>query len=478
MKQGHWILAVGSVVLLILLHFPFLHADPDYFISIGRDAFTDEGLNTIQLRNYINHGYLSFDECDNLIKSPLFNFLLFLPLNFFGTYLSIARLTILTSILLMLAVLASNGWFRKLLPVLLCTTLMQYYVFQYSHFSLSEMFSVMLILCGAVLLYRFLIDRRQTHLFFSCLFFSAAYFAKIQFVYVIVIPPFALLISHLLKVSYSSFRVVAISLLWLILFIGIYLASWYFPHRGIFDFVLKDESSQKFAALAEMPQTIGFNIIHVLFTQQNWWFHLLSVLCFAIGIYVFRKSSEFFRAMFVVSSLWLVVEVHKLTMVYLPSRYLVSFYFAEGLMSSVVLTETLRRETGLIVSRASLCILIAFIAFNSFYYTKIFERRTFGVEAINHYFSAAIKDSSQPILGVWSTNATWDCKARCIPVWKDFMNDKDVFTRFRPQVILSEPNEDESNHAFSSQGIDLKAMADSTRSFRIGKWDVDAHWYH
>jgi len=58
------------------------------------------------------------------------------------------------------------------------------------------------------------------------------------------------------------------------------------------------------------------------------------------------------------------------------------------------------------------------------------------------------------------------------------MNDKDVFTRFRPQVILSEPNEDESNHASSSQGIDLKAMADSTRSFRIGKWDVDAHWYH
>ncbi|MBS1659148.1 MAG: hypothetical protein JST18_13760, partial [Bacteroidetes bacterium] len=78
MKQGHWILAVGSVVLLILLHFPFLHADPDYFISIGRDAFTDEGLNTSQLRNYINHGYLSFDECDNLIKSPLFNLLLFL----------------------------------------------------------------------------------------------------------------------------------------------------------------------------------------------------------------------------------------------------------------------------------------------------------------------------------------------------------------------------------------------------------------
>lgn len=478
MKQGHWILAAGSLVLLFLLHLPFSHSDPDYFISIGRDAFTDEGLNTSQLRNYINHGYLSFDECDNLIKNPLFNLLLFLPLKFFGTHLIVARLTLLTSILLMLAVLASNGWFRKLLPVLFCTTLMQYYVFQYSHFSLSEMFSVTLILCGAVLFYRFLIDRRQTHLFFSCLLLSAAYFAKIQFVYAIALPPLALLTSHLLKVSYSSFRVVAVSLLWLILFIGIYLVSWYFPHRGIFDFVLQDESSQKFAALSEMPGTIGFNIIHVLFTEQNRWFHVLSAACFIMGLFHFRKHGESFRALFVICSLWLLIEGHKLTMVYLPSRYLVSFYFAEGLMSSVVLTETLRRDTGVMVMRASLCILMAFMAFNSIHYTKIFERRTFGVEAINRYFSATIKNPSQPILGVWSTNATWDCKARCIPVWKDFMNDKDVFNRFRPQVIISEPNEGESNQAFSSQGIDLKAIADSTRSFRIGKWEVDAHWYH
>ena len=49
------------IAILFLMHLPFLHADPDYNLSDSRDAFTDEGLNTSQLRNFINHGQLNFD---------------------------------------------------------------------------------------------------------------------------------------------------------------------------------------------------------------------------------------------------------------------------------------------------------------------------------------------------------------------------------------------------------------------------------
>jgi hypothetical protein len=63
------------VALVALLHLPFIHADPDSEVSTrSRGAWTDEGLNTVQIRNYVNHGYLSMDECDNLIKTPLFGF--------------------------------------------------------------------------------------------------------------------------------------------------------------------------------------------------------------------------------------------------------------------------------------------------------------------------------------------------------------------------------------------------------------------
>jgi hypothetical protein len=56
------------------------------------------------------------------------------------------------------------------------------------------------------------------------------------------------------------------------------------------------------------------------------------------------------------------------------------------------------------------------------------------------------------------------------------MNDKDVINRFHPQAILSEPNEDESSQAFSSQGINLKQLSDSTHEFQPGRWSVIVYW--
>ncbi len=95
-------LPYALLLLVFVLHLPFLTADPDYYLSDSRDAFTDEGLNTSQLRNYINHGQLDINECDNLIKTPLFNGLLFLPLKILGTQHIVARITILLSIMLLL----------------------------------------------------------------------------------------------------------------------------------------------------------------------------------------------------------------------------------------------------------------------------------------------------------------------------------------------------------------------------------------
>jgi len=202
------------------------------------------------------------------------------------------------------------------------------------------------------------------------------------------------------------------------------------------------------------------------------------VVCFILGVFLFIKSnSESFKVLFVITSLWMILECHKLAMIYLPSRYLVSYYFAAGMMSSVVLAEALKKEiVRVAIQRIALVFLLFFLAGNLYNLKEIFQRRTFQVEAINNYLSVTIKDPAEPVLGVWSTNATWECKARCIPVWKDFMNDEDVFKQFHPQAILSEPNEDESNRAFVSQGIDLKAASDSSRSFQMGKWEVIVYW--
>jgi hypothetical protein len=162
------------LLLVFVLHLPFLTADPDYYLSDSRDAFTDEGLNTSQLRNYINHGQLDFNECDNLIKTPLFNGLLFLPLKILGTEHIVARVTILLSIILLLFISMRSTYIKSIIAILSITTLLQYFVFQYSHFSLSEMISTVSIMVGIFFLYQYIVNRilYKNHLLFASVFYS------------------------------------------------------------------------------------------------------------------------------------------------------------------------------------------------------------------------------------------------------------------------------------------------------------------
>ena len=484
------IIAIACIGTLLLLQLPFLHSDPDYFLSIGRDAFTDEGLNTSQLRNYINYGYLDLNECDNMIKTPLFNVVLFLPLKLFGTHLIVARLTLLILFIIALLVLLKNEYFVQLIPLLLISTLTQYYVFQYSHFSLSEMLSITCILMGVHFVFRLYSQNhsqsrlKTSHAILSALFFSMAYYSKIQYVYIIVLLPASILYLSFIQSSSlrRSYAVLLKSILWLTVFALIYLVTWYFPFRATFDFVMSNQSTDKFATPLNIPKTIGFNILHTVFSGQTWWFNSLALICFLTGIYIYRKNEDQnFRILFPISSLWMVIELHKLSMIYLPSRYLVSYYFAAGLMCSVVLLRVISISGEKTSSLKFLRLMgvgmaILFIIANSLQYTLLLQRKTYHIEAINQYFSATLKTRDQPVMGPWAPAATWDCKAKCIPVWKDFMNDKDLINRFHPQAIHSEPDESESNQAYSSQRINLLQLSDSTRTFQLGRWDVIVYW--
>ena len=98
--------ALAIVGLLLALHLPFLMSDPDPVVSeLSRGPWTDEGLNTIQVRNFINHGYLSLSECDNLIKTPFFGFVLVPFYSLPGTDIWVGRAVVLGAVLLVLFLL-------------------------------------------------------------------------------------------------------------------------------------------------------------------------------------------------------------------------------------------------------------------------------------------------------------------------------------------------------------------------------------
>src|SRR5262249_45658871 len=148
LKIQTWQWCSALIVVWLLFELPFLHADPDINLSFSRDAFTDEGLMTSQLRNSINHGILNPLECDNYIKTPLFNLWLLLPFKIFGTRLEVARLAVLFFVLSALFLFLRYGYSQKILLCFIPVALFQYDLFQYAHFGLSEMMSACCIFIG------------------------------------------------------------------------------------------------------------------------------------------------------------------------------------------------------------------------------------------------------------------------------------------------------------------------------------------
>lgn len=489
----------GWLAAIALLHNPFLHADPDRMLSSSRDAFTDEGLNTSQLRNYVNHAQLDLKECDNLVKTPLFNLLLFLPLKLFGTQLLIARATMLMAFLIILLLLSTHSAFRPVLLLLGFTTLLQYYVFQYSHFSLSEILSIGCILAGLFFLFRFAEEgyQSQMQLLLASLSIAFSYYSKIQFLYMAPFVPFALLLFFLLEKSHRTVRKSILSGLlysigWLFLFLLVYIAVWYYPHREIFNYVFAEEASGKYEVLLSMPKTIAFNIVMVLFSSDTWICNALFLCCFITGVYVFLNTSDHhYKLLFLLSLVWLIMELHKLTMIYLPSRYLVSYYFAAGFLSSVVISKMIFQPENIFrkpffmplsitashLKYAGIFLLLSFMLLNSINYLTIYFRRQYNIAFANEYFTQSLTAKDDLVLGPWAPSLTWNSQAISKPVWRDFMNDKNIFDQ-QPRVILSEPGEEESNQAYSSQGIDLTEHADSVRSIEVGRWKINIYWLH
>jgi hypothetical protein len=474
------------LLLVFVLHLPFLTADPDYYLSDSRDAFTDEGLNTSQLRNYINHGQLDFNECDNLIKTLLFNGLLFLPLKILGTEHIVARVTILLSIILLLFISMRSTYIKSIIAILSITTLLQYFVFQYSHFSLSEMISTVSIMVGIFFLYQYIENRilYKNHLLFASVFIAVAYYAKIQFIYIMPLIPIVMFVSICLKkkqpLNYNGpgIKDFAASMLWMFLLFSIYLLFWYWPNYEIFNYVLNEEASGKYATLLLIPRTVAFNIIYVLFSSRTWPANLLFAISFVTGCILFFKSRDrHYRILFAVVVAWLIVESHKLTMIYLPARYLVSYYFAAGLMSSIVIHQILFiKNQNMYWRYAGATLLLLFMINNSIDYVSLFKNRKFNISEVNKYLEAGMANPNQNLaLGPWAPSLTWKCKAISKPVWHQFFNDVNLLEQ-NPRIIISEPGEADSNQAYSLQNISLEYHADSSRTFTIGKWMVTVFW--
>lgn len=480
------------LLFIVVLQIPFLDADPDLYLSHSRDAHSDEGLNTIQLRNYINHGYLDPWECDNLMKNPLFNVILFLPFKIFGTKLLVGRLTVLIFMTSILFFIGLHKSWRKWLMFITPIIFLQFHVFQYMHFVLAEMMSMGCILLGMFGIAK-MWDEENTkkkiiYLLLGLTSLMFAWYMKIQFLYVVGIAAIILFIYLVWEIAKNkkitkSVMIVAITaILYSAALAFIYYQFWYLRYKVPYEYIMHNQAGSRFGFGKYFWQVVAENLNRYFTTQyvKPIW---ISFFCaFPIGIWTWMKvKNKLYKRIFLFLLVWVLFEIHKIAIHHVPSRYLLSGYVAMLSLTGTVLFGLcylcLEQSTRMFKRIYQLYFIgmTVLVGTHLYNYSIAFNRRAFHVKELNNYMYH-YNNKNLVVIGPWAPTVTWNTTMRALPVWKDFLNYQDIKNKYHPDVVVTEPGESDSDGAFCADNFDIVNEADSVKMTWIGKWPVHIYW--
>jgi hypothetical protein len=469
-----------------LTHIPFLLSDPDTLVSLNtRGAWTDEGLHTAQLRDYINHGKLDLYNSNSFVISPVFNLLLFPFFLIFGTDILVARIVSLLFTLAVVFLLATEK--KYIFPAALYAMLVlsQYHFFQFTHYAMIETFAINFILLALYTLMRF--EKHEVNIRAKYLWVIAASFliflaygTKVQFAYIAVVPPVAFFLYALSEPAKEkrpfNFRFFGVSSLSTLAFALLYLLIWYLPHSAFYNHILTYETSHRFAeSLPKIIEVYRFNFKHLIWVPELKILLIIAALSLLILIFtIFRKPGNRLLSLpLIFACVWLLVEQHKIAMVYLPTRYFLSYIAASGLLAALALSHV---AGGIVLRRNLVFILVAAaMLWQATDNYKAYQRRTFDIKAVSNYLKQ-FDFGSQPVLGVWAYTLASGTKAPTIGVRYNYLNYRDPINVYKPRLVITEFNEAESGNAYSNQGIDLRAISDSMCTFKVWRYDLELYW--
>jgi hypothetical protein len=474
-----WKIFLFSII--IALHLPFIEADPDYNISWSRGPFSDEGMYSEQIRNYIHHRHFNFEQSDALLKTPLFSAILFIPYILLGTHLWVGRLTVVLISIIILFYCHRKFKIPYLIPTFFLCAMMQYYIFHHTHFALAEMISCSMLLLGICFYNSFILEdlqkKKWEYLFLSITFLTLAWLTKIQFIYFSALIPGAYavhLIFNIKKTGKKELLFLSFTLLLSMIYFGIYYLSWILPHKAFIDYLIPLQPGQ-FKIDQFTPELIKFNLLTIFLGKEMMFFTIAFILSVLAGSFIlFKSSRKWFMALFICSLILIALESHKLTMRYLPSRYLISTYFAMGFVISLVIVYLLSTLKGFkLMIPYSIIAILLFL--HSIDYFKALQNRHYVIRDINKYLSH-FDFGDRPAIGPWAASCNWESGAITFPVWYNTLNYEDPINTYKPAMVISEFDEKESDCAYKNQNIDLAAISDSVKKYQLSAWQIHLYW--
>ncbi len=459
----------------------FVSADPHNEVSTSRGPLTDEGLNTFQARNYVNTGNWGMDEGDNLIKSPLYNGYLAGVMSIFDSSRKTLRLATLIGSLLLI------GWFllkikSYLLPVFLTLIAgFQFHLFQFFHFSMVEMLVNGCALVAVAFATIYLQTGSSRQLLLSYLMLYICFLLKIQYAYLLALPFVMWLVGALSKNDKKYWHTLIKLTITAGASVALFYVAWYLPFQEIFNTVWAHQGADRFAGNDAIIRVFTDSGKYLVWGDRNIWFAIAFALSIPPGIY-YLKGNHPLRYLLIATGIWVVLELHKMFILYLPTRYALSLFLAMGLWMATVICLTIvswqksdKQTSELIHLLAAILILIPVLAGNLFNFNNVLRQRTYNSEQIiAEYEDYNFEDKT--IVGVWATTLIWNPTAHIIPVWKNFLNDDDILQKVKPPLVVTEKDEADSEQVFSSRGIDLKALSDSNAQHDYGRYKVNFYF--
>ena len=480
--------AHGVVFFVFSLHLLFLFADPAVNFDFSRGPFTDEGFYLAQLRNFLNgHGW-GVEKADALLKSPLFALLFYLPLKIFGVHLCVARLFLLLYSLVIWITIIRQRELRLWGCLFLLFGATEQFLFEYSHYIMPEILCCHLIVFGLFSIYKYLQTNRLMLLLLSAVIFSAVWFIKVQFIYILPLPLGLFVLFRLgqLHNSTKEFFLHFFALcLTLLLFVSLYYFFWYKPHEGFYNYLFITENKSRIQQPGHLWETIRFYYKHVLLIPDMWLSTQLFWVALLSGVLLpFFARLSFDAKFFLLASLfWFALELHKLILLYIPLRYIIPLIYASYFFGAVALSLWLKllyqyaKSTRfmLVIGLIFLVAICPLAAHRVSKLHKLTANTTYNIKSANEYLRQNIK-TSKMVVGNWSATLGWEIKNETMPITHMVINDEKIGTTIFPEVIIAEGDEMDSDGAYYKRGIDLTLLSDSSKQFSIGKWSVNIWW--
>ena len=465
----------------LLTQFPFLKADSDLAIASGsRGAWTDEGLYTAPIRNIINQGYNNFTKEHSILKTPyaivtpLYSIFLYPFFKLFGISLEMGRLiTVLFCTVFIFIIFHKKD--AKLIGIaFVLSTMMLNPIHQYTHLCLAEMYSTLLIIAAIVIgVYKVNLGSNKG-LFLMYTFLICAVLFKIQFIYILPLPLFFYAWQLLLKEKSFSRKqflnaVAVISIILLSMFL-----LWYLPFKEAWKYT--GSSSSGSISLKTISIDIVLNNLNVFFFSKRYFlFTFLFLISFSAFLYHYSKKKlpiTYLRLTELIL-IWILLESHKITLTYLPVRYLISFYAAMGLFISVMFAFYFNQNKFL-YKIIAFVFLISCFAYNNYFFKQAFESRAYKVHEMNVFFKSIAK-KSDIVIGPWAPAFTWETKCTTFPIWTVYTENKNILEEYRPSFIVSEHDQNDSGEAFKNDNLNLNTIGDSLIQTQIGQWKINIY---